>query len=386
MHGLQCGFCTPGMIMRAYRLLQENPNPSEDEIRYGHLGQPLPLHRLPEHRQGDPLGRGAAPGSRAPWRLRNERRDRQPLRQREASLKGVGCRRTPDGGRPLHPRQGQLRRRPQAAGHAVRRLRPQPLRPRPDQAHRRQQGARPCPGVRAVLTAGELKPLNLHWMPTLAGDVQAVLADEKVLFQNQEVAFVVADDRYVAADAVELVEVEYEQLPALVDPVQGDGRRTRPCCARTSPTRPTARHGPRTHHNHVFTWEVGDKERTDAAFAARPGHGQGADLLPARPPCPARDLRLRRLDGQGEGRADGLGHVPGAACRPHRGLAALRHPGAQDPHHRARHRRRLRQQGRRLSGLYLLDRRLDRARRAGQVGRGPRWRTSPPPPSPATTT
>ena len=35
MHGLQCGFCTPGMIVRAYRLLQENANPSEEEIRFG---------------------------------------------------------------------------------------------------------------------------------------------------------------------------------------------------------------------------------------------------------------------------------------------------------------------------------------------------------------
>jgi aerobic carbon-monoxide dehydrogenase small subunit len=38
MHGLQCGFCTPGMIVRAYRLLQENSNPSEEEIRYGISG------------------------------------------------------------------------------------------------------------------------------------------------------------------------------------------------------------------------------------------------------------------------------------------------------------------------------------------------------------
>ncbi len=38
MHGLQCGFCTPGMIMRAYRLLQENPHPSEEEIRLGISG------------------------------------------------------------------------------------------------------------------------------------------------------------------------------------------------------------------------------------------------------------------------------------------------------------------------------------------------------------
>jgi carbon-monoxide dehydrogenase small subunit len=34
-HGLQCGFCTPGMIMAAYNLLQRNPAPTEDEIRYG---------------------------------------------------------------------------------------------------------------------------------------------------------------------------------------------------------------------------------------------------------------------------------------------------------------------------------------------------------------
>ena len=38
MHGLQCGFCTPGMIMRAFRLLQENKSPTEDEIRFGIAG------------------------------------------------------------------------------------------------------------------------------------------------------------------------------------------------------------------------------------------------------------------------------------------------------------------------------------------------------------
>jgi aerobic carbon-monoxide dehydrogenase small subunit len=38
MHGLQCGFCTPGMIMRAYRLLQEISSPTEDEIRQGIAG------------------------------------------------------------------------------------------------------------------------------------------------------------------------------------------------------------------------------------------------------------------------------------------------------------------------------------------------------------
>ena len=37
-HGLQCGFCTPGMIMRTHRLLQENPNPTDEEIRNGLAG------------------------------------------------------------------------------------------------------------------------------------------------------------------------------------------------------------------------------------------------------------------------------------------------------------------------------------------------------------
>src|SRR5258706_5605834 len=73
------------------------------------------------------------------------------------------------------------------------------------------------PGVKAVLTASDLKPLKLDFMPTLAGDVQAVLAGDKVLFQGQEVAFLIAEDRYIAADAVELVEVEYEDLPVVID-------------------------------------------------------------------------------------------------------------------------------------------------------------------------
>ena len=57
MHGLQCGFCTPGMILRAQRLLQENPSPTRGRNPDGHFRQYLPLHRLPEHRQGDPVRR-----------------------------------------------------------------------------------------------------------------------------------------------------------------------------------------------------------------------------------------------------------------------------------------------------------------------------------------
>jgi carbon-monoxide dehydrogenase large subunit len=125
------------------------------------------------------------------------------------------------------------------------------------------------PGVRAVLTADDLKPLKLHYMPTLAGDVQAVLADDKVLFQNQEVVFVVADDRYVAADAVELVEVEYEALEPLVDPFKAmdDGA---PCLREDIRDKTDGAHGRRKHYNHIFAWEIGDREAADRAFAGAP--------------------------------------------------------------------------------------------------------------------
>ena len=121
-------------------------------------------------------------------------------------------------------------------------------------------------GVVAVLTAEDLKPLNLHYMPTLAGDVQAVLADEKVLFQGQEVAFVVAENRYVAADAVDLVEVDYEELPPLVDAFKAMDADA-PLLREDIKDKMEGAHGPRKHHNHIFTWDVGDDAATQKALA-----------------------------------------------------------------------------------------------------------------------
>ena len=125
------------------------------------------------------------------------------------------------------------------------------------------------PGVHAVLTADDLKPLKLHWMPTLAGDVAAVLADEKVHFQMQEVAVVVADDRYIAADAAEAVVVDYEELPAVVDPYEAL-RPGAPVLREDLAGKNEGAHGPREHPNHIFTWEAGDKAAADAAFAKAP--------------------------------------------------------------------------------------------------------------------
>jgi aerobic carbon-monoxide dehydrogenase large subunit len=125
--------------------------------------------------------------------------------------------------------------------------------------------AKAVPGVVAVLTAADLKPLNLHYMPTLAGDVAAVLAEDKVLYQNQEVAFVIAEDRYVAADAADLVEVEYEALPVLVDPLKAMVPDA-PLLREDIKDKTDGAHGLRKHYNHIFNWQMGDKAATDAAF------------------------------------------------------------------------------------------------------------------------
>ncbi|QDN82007.1 carbon-monoxide dehydrogenase large subunit [Streptomyces sp. S1A1-7] len=114
------------------------------------------------------------------------------------------------------------------------------------------------PKVKAVITGQTLAGLGLAWMPTLSYDTQAVLATDKVRFQGQEVAFVVAEDRYAARDALELIDVEYEPLPPVVD-----ARRA------LDPDAPVIRDD-KEHQsdNHIFDWSAGDKERTDEVFAA----------------------------------------------------------------------------------------------------------------------
>src|SRR2546426_258498 len=76
------------------------------------------------------------------------------------------------------------------------------------------------PGVHLVITGEMAAQHNLAWMPTLSYDTQAVLATDKVRFQGQEVACVIADDPYIAKDACESIEVDYEPLPAIVNPKQ----------------------------------------------------------------------------------------------------------------------------------------------------------------------
>ncbi len=111
-------------------------------------------------------------------------------------------------------------------------------------------------GVHAVITGNDLAEQGLAWMPTLAGDTQAVLATDKVRFQGQEVAFVVADDAYIAQDALELIEVDYEPL----DPVM-DSRKA------LDEDAPVIRDDKEDKEdNFIFSWDAGDKAATEGAF------------------------------------------------------------------------------------------------------------------------
>lgn len=127
------------------------------------------------------------------------------------------------------------------------------------------EAALKIPGVLAVLTAEDLKPLKLHWMPTLAGDVAAVLADEKVHFQMQEVAVVIAETRYAAADGKEAVWVEYEELDVVIDPFSAL-KPDAPILREDLVGKTEGAHGKRNHPNEIFTWTAGDKAAADLAF------------------------------------------------------------------------------------------------------------------------
>ena len=117
------------------------------------------------------------------------------------------------------------------------------------------------PGVLAVITGKDLEGYKLHWMPTIAGDMQMVLPTDTVMYQSQEVAAVIATSRYAAADGVAAVLVDYEPLPVMTDPykaLESDAPVLRPD------------RGEGKQNNHIWHWESGDAGMADAALAASP--------------------------------------------------------------------------------------------------------------------
>src|SRR6266849_1655646 len=248
-----------------------------------HFRQPVPLHRLPEHRQGDSICR-REDQRRAVRGGRRMNVQTPTAAERAEKLQGVGCKRkrvedirlVQGRGKYVDDLKlpgmlyGDFTRSPH--GHArIKKI---------DTAK-----AAAVPGEVAVLTAETLKTVNLAWMPTLAGDVQMVLADGKVLFQNQEVAFVIAEDRYTAADAAELVEVEYEALRVNVDPLKAKAPDA-PVIREDIKDKTEGAHGKRKHYNHVFAWESGDKASTETAFEKADVTINELIVYPRVHPCP----------------------------------------------------------------------------------------------------
>jgi aerobic carbon-monoxide dehydrogenase large subunit len=136
--------------------------------------------------------------------------------------------------------------------------------------------ARAHPRVEAVITGADLAEQRLAWMPTMSADVQAVLATDKVRFQGQEIAFVIAQDRYAARDALELIVVDYEPLPPVIDALTA-----------LDPGAPLVRDDVAGRaDNRIFDWTAGDKSATDAVFATADVVVGGDMVYPRSHPAP----------------------------------------------------------------------------------------------------
>ena len=113
------------------------------------------------------------------------------------------------------------------------------------------------PGVLAVIDGPTLEKYKLHWMPTISADTQMVLPTDEVMYQAQEVCAVIATERYIAADGADAVEVEYEPLPVMVDPLKS-----------IAPGAPVLRKDKKDKKDNIaFHWEAGDRADTDRALA-----------------------------------------------------------------------------------------------------------------------
>src|SRR5256712_9850 len=113
------------------------------------------------------------------------------------------------------------------------------------------------PGWIAVVTGEVMAQHKLGWMPTLSYGTQAVLATDKVRFQGQEVAAVVAETKAQAEDARDAIIVDYDVLPAVISPQQ----------AKEAGAVLIRDDKENQKDNHIYHWEAGDQATTQAAFA-----------------------------------------------------------------------------------------------------------------------
>ena len=349
-HGLQCGFCTPGMMMTSVALLERNPDPERARDPPGDLRQPLPLHRLRQHRQVGPVRRrGSCAAAGEPTA------DAAPA----ARIEGGSSMTTAT--RPIG-----------ASGHSVQRKEdPRFIRGkgtyvddvtlpgmlyldivRSPYAHARitnidTSAALAMPGVLAVITGKDLDAAG----PRLDADADVATSrwccrPTAWSTRPRRSRPSSPTSRYIAADGVQAVDVDYEPLPPVVDPTKRHRPERAARAARTASSRPTTSGTGRP-----------ATAATDRVFDAGRGRRRAGHLHPAHPRRLDRDLRLRRQLRPGSGKLT----IWMTTQAPHaiRTVFSLvsRHPGAQDPDHLARHRRRLRRQGAGLPRLRARRRR-----------------------------
>ena len=179
------------------------------------------------------------------------------------------------------------------------------------------------PKVKAVVTGADLAEKGLAWMPTLSNDVQAVLATDKVRFQGQEVAFVVAEDRYCGARCAGAHRRRVR--PARPGHRRAQGARPDAAVIRTDLDGKT--------DNHCFDWETGDAAATEAVFAKADVVVKQEIVYPRVHPAPMETCGAVADLRPGDRQAHAVVHLAGTARAPHAVRVGRRPARAQDPGH-----------------------------------------------------
>ena len=220
-HGLQCGFCTPGMVMSATALLEREPEPERGRDPRVPRRQHLPLHRLPQHRQGHP-------GRRRRARLdARRRRITRPVQGGRTMPKDFGIGASVKRREDVRFLTGKGRYTDDFNRHGQTYV----AFVRSDVAHGRirsidTSAAAAMPGVLKVFTAEDFASaggIPCGWqIHDRAGDPMKepkhpILAEGKVRHVGDPIAAVVAETLAQARDAAEAVVVDIEELPAVVD-------------------------------------------------------------------------------------------------------------------------------------------------------------------------
>ncbi len=208
-HGaVQCGFCTPGVIMTAKALLDENPNPDEDTIKAA-LKDTLcrctgynSIINAVKSAASEMRGEGPIPWGGVDAQLPPLNVVGHPVPPQEVVDKVTGRAKYADD----YVFDGMLFARTLRAAYPHARI------TRIDTSQ-----AKALPGVHAVLTHADIPGENIHG---LIYDDWPVLAAEKVRYMGDAVAIVAADTEEIATRALEMIEVDYEPLPVVSGPIE----------------------------------------------------------------------------------------------------------------------------------------------------------------------